>query len=550
MSSKMRKKFFEEGRKCLCGVAYDNFDVGLQTAAPTISKDSQFLHAASGTLLPLNHGVTHNSRRVSPEVYSKAGLDLNNPNQEIKLSFRSLLPLPHQIAPLPRLPRLPDAPPAPPRPVHSPIRNLHTHLQDWHVLNILIMKSGYFDAYKKKLGSPEEVNCIPVTKTTQIPLRSMEVNQSTIEGNAEIESSILKQCGLGEYALPKDLKASQVNFNSLVVLTHGDLGTLERLLSLIKSRCLENTEERRLHQGCFSYVGILRPKQTGKFASNPGFRLMHNVIHDITHAAMLDCWHIEAGERNPRVKSLEEFAASKPTWEMLQEMAHSIVDKYIASPSFSRKRMGKDDTQRDKQFKNSLLRNRDFLDYIELCHSMNWGDVGKVEAILIPFIFLFQGCGKYKYAQAMIRFLGSLQHVYTPELRNSHAIQMNWLVNPTGKPGCFRAVDWVVELNNLYTKVIYGGHFSNRTLKLMIKQSTLIEIFWATHTIVEDWLHLMHHTRQHSPSDMHLTLQRLSTYMKEGKAHVYCAGCSQIYYEVPDQFQEGLKMLEAQTPVE
>lgn len=35
----------------------------------------------------------------------------------------------------------------------------------------------------------------------------------------------------------------------------------------------------------------------------------------------------------------------------------------------------------------------------------------------------------------------------------SHAIQMNILCNPTGKSGHFRAIDWLVEHNNLYTKV-------------------------------------------------------------------------------------------------
>lgn len=30
---------------------------------------------------------------------------------------------------------------------------------------------------------------------------------------------------------------------------------------------------------------------------------------------------------------------------------------------------------------------------------------------------------------------------------------MNILCNPTGKKGQFRAIDWVVEHNNLYTKV-------------------------------------------------------------------------------------------------
>jgi hypothetical protein len=35
----------------------------------------------------------------------------------------------------------------------------------------------------------------------------------------------------------------------------------------------------------------------------------------------------------------------------------------------------------------------------------------------------------------------------------SRAIRYNILINPTGKAGKFRGVDWCVELNNLYTKV-------------------------------------------------------------------------------------------------
>lgn len=33
------------------------------------------------------------------------------------------------------------------------------------------------------------------------------------------------------------------------------------------------------------------------------------------------------------------------------------------------------------------------------------------------------------------------------------AIRYSMLVNLCGKPGSYRAVNWVVELNNLYTKV-------------------------------------------------------------------------------------------------
>lgn len=41
--------------------------------------------------------------------------------------------------------------------------------------------------------------------------------------------------------------------------------------------------------------------------------------------------------------------------------------------------------------------------------------------------------------------------IYSP---HRHAIRYNMLVNPSGKPGKFRAVDWVEEsMINLYTKV-------------------------------------------------------------------------------------------------
>lgn len=95
-------------------------------------------------------------------------------------------------------------------------------------------------------------------------------------------------------------------------LVHGDLGTWERVTSFIESRQLGKTEESRLQyvvfviglfhlkmaavdavwhtyiepkksrgdeQGVYSYVGILPPKETGKFISNPGFRRMHDLVH-------------------------------------------------------------------------------------------------------------------------------------------------------------------------------------------------------------------------------------------------------------------------------
>jgi hypothetical protein len=59
----------------------------------------------------------------------------------------------------------------------------------------------------------------------------------------------------------------------------------------------------------------------------------------------------------------------------------------------------------------------------------------------------------------------------------SEVIWNNWLVNPTGKPDSFHGADWLVELNNLYTKVIYGGAGSNYTIKHIIEESILIDLY-------------------------------------------------------------------------
>ncbi|KIJ27529.1 hypothetical protein M422DRAFT_62013 [Sphaerobolus stellatus SS14] len=346
------------------------------------------------------------------------------------------------------------------------------------------------------------------------------------------------------------------------MLFHGDLDTWERVMSIMHSRKIEKNEENHLQFLVFiiglfylrmagaealwrTYIKDTAARkdsqsvfayETGKFGSNPGFRRMHEVIHDITHAAVMDCWRLEAMRRNPAHTDLDSFATSDPSWESLQQMAIRIAQSYIAAENFPRRRQ-KDSKVRDKQFENTLLRNRDFLDYIELCHAMDYGDVGRVEDMFLPFICLFKATGKHKYATAMTQFLYNLEHVYPAPLVN--AIRMNWLVNPTGRPDGFRAVDWLVELANKYTKVIYGGKFSNRTLHLMIKQSPLIEVFRGVHHLVEDWLHIAKRTKKHADRNMENTLKKLSMYMKDGQAHVQIPGRKDVSFEVPDQQRVG-----------
>lgn len=100
----------------------------------------------------------------------------------------------------------------------------------------------------------------------------------------------------------------------------------------------------------------------------------------------------------------------------------------------------------------------------------------------------------------------------------------NWLINPTGKPLGFRGVDWLVELNNLYTKVIFGGSGSNYTIDRVIEESILIDIYRHCHVIVENGFYLVNRTIRHAPPDMTKTLEALSRQYRQAQPHIFNRG--------------------------
>ena len=133
---------------------------------------------------------------------------------------------------------------------------------------------------------------------------------------------------------------------------------------------------------------------------------------------------------------------------------------------------------------------------------------------------------------------------------------MNILRNPTGKKGRFRGVDWIVEHNNLYTKVstndlsvsscnnssafkrIYAGKFSNRTKKRLIAESSLIEVYKNVRIQFERMFCLNRKTTQHSPPKMRKTFAKLGEYIRRERTNEYIKGRKSAY-EVPDVMKKG-----------
>ncbi|EMD35388.1 hypothetical protein CERSUDRAFT_23404, partial [Gelatoporia subvermispora B] len=263
----------------------------------------------------------------------------------------------------------------------------------------------YFWKFKDGLGEPEPVEQISLVKSQQIPVKAMDINESTTAGNIDALTNLFRQMGVGSTA--EESSPGCQDIGDHVTLVHGDLSTAERVESLRQSRSDETTSWRRFQSVVFvmglfhlkmacadaiwklyiqpkaarldetcmmEHVAEIRPKETIKMGSKPGFRRMHEVIQHVGVVSRLDCWRLEV-ERVHKCSSLEEWAKLSPTWEDVQQIAKALTLNYVAGNNLSNIR-SQPQQERDKQNENSLLLQRDCLLYEEITHAMNAGDIG------------------------------------------------------------------------------------------------------------------------------------------------------------------------------
>ncbi|PPQ85735.1 hypothetical protein CVT24_002060 [Panaeolus cyanescens] len=552
--------------------AYDNFDTNFQVAHSNADHHAQFVSATSATAIPLYdggpaHKLNLNALNCSSEVWAR---DPVNPWPPVPVQYpdpQDMLLMMHQQS----------------QKLRSTPTDLSPHEKRlaWHIRDILIYRAPnqLFRHFIRQNGSPQPILPIPLHQTNQIPCRAMDIKESTTDGNAQVVENLLKQGGLGAQSFSSDgtlndLPQGVVDISDRLILFHGDLLTIERLQTIKKSRRIEKTPKDRFQfvvgvPGLFHFlmacadamwriwlgvpegrvdknslyeiVGVIRPSETGKILSKPGFRRVHEVIQQDVWGSILNCWEIIVRDQNSQWDSLEAFAAGKPTFNDIVEISHAIVRRFVAvnARQLSEDRK-KPDSRRDKAFENQCLRNRDELLYLETYHALNSGDIGRVEETFLDWIYMFRAVGKHKYSTHLLRFEHDLKHLYPEEV--SKIIRMNWLINPTGLPFGFRGVDWLVERNNLYTKVIYGGHGSNRSLDRIIEESPLIRLFQQMHVTIENGFHLTHQTIRHSMPILTVTMSKLRQHYLRHTPHVFTSGRSSRY-EVPNTIEKGMGLL-------
>ena len=342
LSKKQMEGIQEWAKDLLVGLAYDNFDMMMDTSEPSLLNFAVFWNAASGTILRLYH-VLAAALHCSRYLWDRSPLNRHRKeeDQPPPVEWNDLLPPPEDI----------------PTDGHP----LIVWLIAWHLRKALVTAVEFrLKGYGKYLGNAEPKKKILVVKTEQMPVKAMDIKQSTNDGQSDILAAMLKAAGLGDST--KDARLTDIN--EYVLLVHSNLSTFERLMAVMSHRSIEKMPVNRLQYVVFVpglfhvlmactdaiwrvllqpalarkgghsllyHVGILRPRETGKFTSSkcPAFRAIHDVIMQDSRVWFRDCWRLEAAEQNATHTNLEAFAASNPSWESIEAMSISMAYKYF-----------------------------------------------------------------------------------------------------------------------------------------------------------------------------------------------------------------------------
>ncbi|KAI0632072.1 hypothetical protein C8Q77DRAFT_1060511 [Trametes polyzona] len=584
MSDKTGDKIESFGRSLLVSYAFDNLDILMKALVPTVDDPHArgMLHLASGTLLRLDHGVTLEDLRCADILWDRSEHNVRSPNRRLfdPIATMDLLYTIHADSQ-----------------DQDRVLSRQGRFRSWVFQRTLVEHGpAFFSQYTSFIVEPDSVEKIPVTKLEQVPIRAMDHNLSTVAGNLAAIHEIYQQAGVGDpqaaHGRSRRTGEPVVDISRYAVLWNGDMGTFERVLSAIRRRSVENTPYDRLQSmvfvmglfhfkmaaadaiwrflvtpdaarrdelGFYKIAAKLRPNDSNHIISNAKFREQHELIHDVGVILRLDAWRTEVARRFGHA-SLDEWAATQPSLHDIQEVADYLVLNYVEGEGVDLfERHLQPPSARDQVRDNTARTHNYLLHYDEVAYSMDVGDIGRWETVLSVWIPLFRAAGKHKYGTRTLRFIHSLYMVYHERLRQHvlidwvwhdgrYTIRYNILVNPTGKPGAFRAVDWVVEFLNMLIKFVYGGDSSNYTKERIILESVLVLIYRGVHKTVERNFGITPATTAHSSPNMKETFRTVLEAILQGRdagPNDYRGGCKSLY-EIPDAISAGDAIMDAE----
>ena len=217
--------------------AYDNFDISIKPLTTILENNVDPLkHLTSALVFPFQHGIVPDDLQLSEEIWksdsfndkSTSSTKLTKWDMWTKICPRYSVLLTDGIE---------DTQ------TNSNVKwnDRHFEFRVWLFLHDLIEYGPkYFYEFQSQLLPPTPIGePIPIAKTEIIPLRSLDISNSTVEGNIDTIERLLEQTGLGNYELP----APTIPLDHQLLLFHGDLGTGEQINSAKLRQSIESTPQ-------------------------------------------------------------------------------------------------------------------------------------------------------------------------------------------------------------------------------------------------------------------------------------------------------------------
>ncbi|KAH9896144.1 uncharacterized protein BXZ73DRAFT_63062 [Epithele typhae] len=427
------------------------------------------------------------------------------------------------------------------------LRNSLTHT----VLRELVNNCEYFSKFRSKVLSsvPEADDQIPLHKTKPYTLPAMNIDESSIVGNAEVLDTIMEELGI-------DVDSDK--FPELVQLFFGDQLSVARARTIMANR---GGHERLAKSygyavfcpGLFHYQmalvngimethfgetegpGSRNPISLSFFntllnrkpivpTSLPPYRTCRDLIFVSLTACVLTCFKLVSGH-----DSLKEYA-SQVTYDQLLEDAHTIEAVRNGEKSGEEEYDVYADALKhgDLLYENACLFLRDALIAREFTDAIKGGYSGRIVRVLKHLALAFRGCGRTKYAYELLHLIHSVEVVWPKPLHD--IILKNWLVNPTGKNNAWVPVDLMQEHMNFWTKIVYKAQGSNASWEWLSMITPCITLFRQLILQMNSQQGTRLGTKHHTPS-----IERdLACLQDSMHAH-------EIFVHTPGRYLRGLK---------
>lgn len=311
------------------------------------------------------------------------------------------------------------------------------------LLRIAVTHGGpHIERFKKDLQAdqPESSRKIALHKTVFHPLPSMNIDESSTTGNAEVVEAMCKELRM---------KTKSPEFMKHAKIFAGDQLSIARLRSIIKYRAgheggfnsfrwvipipgLFHLKMAATHgvletffgkpncgarnPGSLSYHNTLLGRKPIVLSSLPPFRTTRDLIFHSLYARVLHCL----------LKVIEgttlEDLAQIDSCNTLKAHGRTILERYMDTKEVARMRKERDDDTEseiagDMVLENAMLFLRDGLILRELTDAIKAGDSGRVLIALKVMTFAFRGNGRSKYANEMLYLVHNITHVWPACLR-------------------------------------------------------------------------------------------------------------------------------------